>query len=97
MNEQIESIRLALSEGADDQARAAGIAACQQVMSRLAAPMMSGTVGPPVSQGPNLTQLLDYAIERLKTEVVDANVEVEEVEQVLRIPFVPMPRRRNGR
>ena len=72
MTELLEAIRLADVEGASDEARAAGAAACRTILAALDAQTGEPMTAPPIAaavaafRGMSPEQLLDLAIARLK-------------------------------
>ena len=75
MNELIEAIRLAVADGASDDARAAGVSACRTILAALdarAGEPLAAPGAPPIAaavaafRGMSPDQLLDLAIARLK-------------------------------
>ena len=75
MNELIETIRAAVADGATDDARLAGAAACRTILTALEAnagePMSLPQLGPALAALRNVPpdQILDLAIERLRAAV----------------------------
>ena len=97
MTELIEAIRLAVAEGASDDARAAGVSACRTILAALDAsvgePLAAPGV-PPIAaavaafRGMSPEQLLDLAIARLKA-ALPASTEAQR-EAALKLPLVPI-------
>lgn len=106
MEQLIDSIRVAVAQGASDEAKAAGATACRTILIALEAKPGEPMAAPaPISAHPQvpeiaaivaglkgvpIDQLLDLAITKLRTMVP---AEPAAPVQKLAIPLVPVPRR----